>query len=57
MESDDESSKLAVEEVIIDQVRERPALYDKSHPDYNSRLVKDNIWKEIGKELKIPGKI
>ena len=35
------------EELLINQVREKPCFYDCRHVDYKRPDVKDNNWKEI----------
>ncbi|XP_026735798.1 transcription factor Adf-1-like [Trichoplusia ni] len=39
------------EEKLINQVAHHPALYDASHKNYLNAIIKDNIWKNIGKVL------
>lgn len=43
--SDDEEEKL------INIIAGHPVLYDTSNPNYRNNLVKDNVWKAIGKDL------
>jgi len=40
-----------VEEKLIDLVRERPILYDKAHPNYKDRNMKENTWTRIQEQL------
>ena len=41
----------AKKEELIECVRKYPALYDKQLPSYRDKLLKDNIWKQITKDL------
>ena len=43
-----------MEEKLIELARPKPALYDPNHPDYFNGKVKQDIWKEIAKKLKLP---
>ena len=45
-----------VKNLLIDLVREHPAIYDKSHPDHFRVNLRNEIWDEIGKILDVPGK-
>lgn len=42
-----------MEEKLIELARSKPALYDTNHPDYFKGKVKQNIWKEIAKNLQL----
>ena len=44
-----------VKNLLIDLVRQHPAIYDKSHPDHFRTNLRNEIWDEIGKILSIPG--
>ena len=46
-----------VKNLLIDLVRQHPAIYDKSHPDHLRTNLRNEIWDEIGKILSIPGKL
>ena len=46
-----------VKNLLIDLVRQHPAIYDKSHPDHFRTNLWNEIWDEIGKILSIPGKL
>ena len=46
-----------VKNLLIDLVRQHPAIYDKSHPDHFLTNLRNEIWDEIGKILSIPGKL
>ena len=46
-----------VKNLLIDLVRQHPAIYDKSHPDHFRTNLRNEIWDEIGKILSIPGKL
>lgn len=52
----EETAKLQFEEDLIDKVRDKPNLYDKSNADYKNKLVNENTWAAIGKELRHTGK-
>ncbi|XP_063544805.1 transcription factor Adf-1-like [Cydia strobilella] len=41
----------AEEEKLIKMVISHDILYNASHANYKSNLIKDNVWKQIGKEL------
>lgn len=43
-------------EMLIVLVQEYKELYDMSDNNYSNVLRRDNIWSEIGKELKESGK-
>ena len=45
-----------VKNLLIDLVRQHPAIYDKSHPDHFRVNLRNEIWDEIGKILDVPGK-
>lgn len=38
-------------EKLIEMVRGFPVLYDTSHEDYMKSKLKDDLWKNIAKEL------
>ena len=44
------------EEQLINLVRTYPELYDLSNEHYSNQIRKNNIWKEISKELEEAGK-
>ena len=46
-----------VKNLLIDLVRQHPAIYDKSHLDHFRTNLQNEIWDEIGKILSIPGKL
>ena len=46
-----------VKNLLIDLVRQHPAIYDKSHLDHFCTNLRNEIWDEIGKILSIPGKL
>lgn len=39
------------DELLIELYRERPFLYDKSHPSFKDCLMKQNAWTEISKTM------
>lgn len=43
-------------ELLINLVRIKPYLYDKSERRYKDMLLKENAWKEIGETLLVTGK-
>ena len=45
------------EELFIEMVEEREALYNISHSDYSNKIVKSRCWREIEGAIKIPGKM
>ena len=40
---------------IIDLVRDKPIIYDKSHPDHFRSNMRTEIWEEIGVQVGLPG--
>lgn len=34
-------------ELLINAVKERPALFDKSNKDYANKIIKKNLWGEV----------
>ena len=46
-----------VKNLLIDLVREHPAIYDKSHGDHFRANIRNEIWDEIGKILDVPGEL
>ena len=42
---------------IIELVRERPILYDKSNPQYQDSSVTLPIWQQIADEIGITGQL
>lgn len=47
-----ESGRTSWQELLIEAVRARPALYDKAHKDYKDvRGVKYNLWNDIFSEM------
>ena len=40
---------------LIEEVRARPSLYDKSDPNYQSQFYNGKMWEEIGAALVITG--
>lgn len=45
----------AEEENLINLVANHPVLYDVGDVDYRNNVVKDKVWKIIGKELNKDG--
>ena len=45
-----------VKNLLIDLVKQHPAIYDKSHLDHFRVNLRNEIWDEIGKILDVPGK-
>lgn len=43
---------MAFTEKLIELVKIYPILYDLSHEDYKNVRKKDNVWEQIGVELK-----
>lgn len=43
------------DELLIDMVRSRPFLYDKSLKEYRDANMKDNAWMEIASILEMSG--
>lgn len=39
------------DEVLIDQLREFPCLYDHENKDFKDFQIRENIWSRIGKVL------
>lgn len=44
------------DELLIDMVRSRPYLYDKTVHNYKDTQIKENAWTEIATVLNITGK-
>lgn len=44
-------------EILLDLVEDYPLLYDKRHPDYKNKTLKSSIWKIIGSEFGMEGKL
>lgn len=42
-------------ESLIRLVSQNPALYDPSCVDYKNTTLTNNIWKDLARELDIPG--
>ncbi|CAG7726056.1 unnamed protein product [Allacma fusca] len=45
------ASKAEFEQKIIEEVKKRPFLYKKQHPDHKNALIVANAWKRIFEEL------
>lgn len=45
------------DELLIDLVRSRPYLYDKTYREYKDMNIKENAWKEMAGILNITGKL
>jgi hypothetical protein len=45
-----------MEEILIENVRQRTFLYDSKSPDYRDQHMRANAWEGIGKELKLKRK-
>ena len=45
-----------VKNLLMDLVRQPPAIYDKSHPDHFRVNLRNEIWDKIGKILVVPSK-
>lgn len=43
-------------EALIEAVRKRRVLYDKTYDGYSNRVLITQTWKEVGEELGIDGK-
>ena len=43
-------------EGLIKLVRDHEALYNARHKDYKNIHMAANVWEEIGKKLRVPGK-
>ena len=56
--SSDQGKEVNVEvkNLLIDLVRQHPAIYDKSHPDHFRVNLRNEIWDEIRKILDVPSK-
>ena len=56
--SSDQGKEIDVEvkNLLIDLVRQHPAIYDKSHPDHFRVNLRNEIWDEISKILDVPSK-
>lgn len=39
------------DELLIDQVREFPSLYDHGNKDYKDFQIRENIWKKIAEVI------
>lgn len=44
------------EEKLIDLVRQHDLLYDPDNRDYTNKRRKEQVWDDIGKQLKRSGK-
>jgi hypothetical protein len=42
-----------IEEMLIEEVRQRTFLHDTKSPDYRDQHMTANAWEGIGKELKV----
>lgn len=42
-------------ERLIKQVKRHEVLFNLSHPDYRNVRIKNKIWDEIAKDMKLPG--
>jgi hypothetical protein len=51
-----ETSKLRINELLIERVRHYSNLYDAADKYYHDILRKDNAWEEISAIIKSPGK-
>lgn len=49
--SDDRRLPYINPEVLIDEIKKRPLLYNAVMPDYNDRLKKLKVWQEISEVL------
>lgn len=45
------------DEMLIELVKCNHILYDASHGDYKSNVLKHKVWENISKSLEIPGKL
>jgi hypothetical protein len=45
-----------MDEMLIEEVRQRTILYDTNSPDYRDQHMIANAWEGIGKELKMKRK-
>jgi len=43
-------------EKLIEEVRQRPCLYDLNSPDYRRAHIKKRIWRIIATKLNVNGK-
>ena len=48
-------SKSIDKEILIDEVRQRPCIYDFNNKDYARLDIKNNNWHEICEILKLEG--
>ena len=48
-------AEATMKEMLIDLVKERQFIYDKSHKDHFRKNKKDQAWDEISKILDVPG--
>jgi hypothetical protein len=44
------------DEKLIETVRKYELIYNLKHPKYMDSVKKDLVWKEVGEQLKQPGK-
>ena len=49
-------AEATMKNLLIDLVKARPLIYDKSHPLHYQTNVRNEAWHEISKILRIPGK-
>lgn len=45
------------DELLIDLVRSRPYLYDKTHREYKDMKMKENAWGEMADVMNMTGKL
>lgn len=46
-----------MEKILIEKVREHEFLYNTVAPNYRDPIIRQEAWDEIGKQLKITGKL
>jgi hypothetical protein len=44
------------EDILLEEVRKNPVLYDSADLKYKDIILKDDIWKEIGLKIGKSGK-
>ena len=49
--SDEKSLSIQVEEILMEQIRSYPCLYDKSKIPYKEREVNRNAWSKVAENL------
>lgn len=46
---------VSMEDILIDEVQQRPSIYDKTSSVYKNNRIREQAWKEVAKAVNMTG--